>query len=82
MACGAPVISSTAGPLPEVAGDAALLVDPHDRTAIADAIVRVVGDPKLAEELRRRGVVRARHFTWERTASNYAALYRRLARGA
>ncbi len=53
--CGVPVITSNTSSLPEVAGDAALLVDPHDVDAIAEAMYRVVTDPELAAELRRRG---------------------------
>jgi glycosyltransferase involved in cell wall biosynthesis len=78
MACGTPVVCSTASSLPEVAGDAALLVDPHDRDAIAAALGRVVSEPGLAADLRRRGLARAGRFTWERTAAGYAALYQRL----
>ncbi|HEY3079662.1 MAG TPA: glycosyltransferase family 1 protein [Chloroflexota bacterium] len=78
MACGTPVVCSTASSLPEVAGDAALLVDPHDPGAIAEAIRRVVTDPDLADDLRRRGLARAGGFTWARTAAEYAALYRAL----
>jgi glycosyltransferase involved in cell wall biosynthesis len=79
MACGTPVVCSTASSLPEVAGDAALLVDPNDPGAIAAAILRAATDRDLAEDLRRRGLARARGFTWERTAGGYAALYRALA---
>jgi glycosyltransferase involved in cell wall biosynthesis len=65
--------------LPEVAGDAALLVDPHDTPGIADALVRVASDRALADDLRRRGRARAADFTWQRTAAGYVDLYRRLA---
>jgi glycosyltransferase involved in cell wall biosynthesis len=78
MACGTPVVCSTATSLPEVAGDAALLVDPRDPDAIADAVERVVADRALADEMRRRGLARAGRFTWDRTAAGYAALYRGL----
>lgn len=80
MACGAPVICSTAGSLPEVAGDAALFVDARETHDIADAIVRLVTDRPLAEDLRARGLARARTFTWDRAAAEYAALYHRLRR--
>jgi len=79
MACGTPVVSSNASSLPEVAGDAALLVDPHDTAGIADALVRVASDRALADDLRRRGRARAAEFTWARTAGGYVELYRRLA---
>ena len=68
MARGVPVACSNASSLPEVAGDAALLFDPHDETAIAAAIERLLGDLVFAEGLRARGRQRAREFTWERTA--------------
>jgi glycosyltransferase involved in cell wall biosynthesis len=81
MACGTPVVCSTVSSLPEVAGDAALLVDPHDPGAIAAAIVRVVSDAGLAADLRERGLRRAAEFTWERSARDYARVYRELVLG-
>ena len=68
MACGAPVVASNATSSPEVAGDAALLVDPLDAEALAGALVRVLEEPGLGEDLRRKGFERARSFTWESTA--------------
>jgi glycosyltransferase involved in cell wall biosynthesis len=68
MARGVPVACSDASSLPEVAGDAALLFDPHDGAAIASALRRLLDDPALAENLRARGLARVREFTWERTA--------------
>ena len=68
MACGAPVVASSATSSPEVVGDAALLVDPLDADALAAALVRVLEEPTLAEDLRQKGFERARAFTWERTA--------------
>jgi glycosyltransferase involved in cell wall biosynthesis len=68
MARGVPVACSNASSLPEVAGDAALLFDPRDESAIASALQRLLEEPALAESLRARGLVRARAFTWERTA--------------
>jgi glycosyltransferase involved in cell wall biosynthesis len=76
MACGAPVVCSNTTSLPEVAGDAALLVDPHDVDGMADAIARAVSDRALAADLTRRGLARAQEFTWERTAAEYVSLYR------
>ena len=67
MARGVPVACSNASSLPEVAGDAALLFDPRDATAIAGAIERLLGDPALRERSA-PGLARAREFTWERTA--------------
>jgi glycosyltransferase involved in cell wall biosynthesis len=68
MARGVPVACSHASSLPEVAGDAALLFDPEDERAIADAIERLLSDRGEAERLVARGRERARLFTWERTA--------------
>jgi glycosyltransferase involved in cell wall biosynthesis len=74
MATGVPVITSSTSSLPEVAGDAALLVDPHDAGAIAGALTRVLTDQALAADLRARGPERARAFSWERTARETLAL--------
>jgi glycosyltransferase involved in cell wall biosynthesis len=78
MACGTPVVTSNTSSLPEVAGDAALLVDPYDVDAIASALRRVLEDPALAHDLRERGLTRARQFTWERTARETLAVYQQL----
>jgi glycosyltransferase involved in cell wall biosynthesis len=77
MARGVPVACSNASSLPEVAGDAALLFDPHDEAAIAAAIERLWSDRAEAERLRTRGLERVREFTWERTARGTLASYRR-----
>lgn len=68
MACGTPVIASDVPAVREVVGDAALLCDPRSADAITGALVRVLEDPGLADDLRRRGLERARGFTWERAA--------------
>ena len=78
MACGVPVVTSNISSLPEVAGDAALLVDPYSVTAIADAMQKVLSDPSLAAELRERGLARARMFSWEETARKTIAVYERV----
>jgi glycosyltransferase involved in cell wall biosynthesis len=77
MARGVPVACSNASSLPEVAGDAALLFDPLDETAIAEALRRLLNDLALRERLRARGLERAREFTWERTARLTLESYRR-----
>jgi glycosyltransferase involved in cell wall biosynthesis len=74
MASGAPVAASNASCIPEVAGDAAIYFDPRDPHAIAAALVCLVGDEALCAELRQRGHRRAREFSWERTAREYASL--------
>ncbi len=68
MACGTPVVCSNTSSLPEVAGDAALLVDPLDTDTLAEAIIRGLTDEPLRDELRTRGHARARHFTWDGAA--------------
>jgi hypothetical protein len=70
MACGTPVVASAASR--GVVGEAGLLCDPADAQAQANALVRLLDEPGLAEELRRRGLERAREFTWERTAGQLA----------
>lgn len=77
MARGVPVACSNASSLPEVAGDAALLFDPHEETAIAEALRRLLDDSALRESLRTRGLARVREFTWERTARLTLESYRR-----
>jgi glycosyltransferase involved in cell wall biosynthesis len=67
-ACGVPVITSNTSSLPEVAGDAALLVDPHDVDAIADAMARIATDAELRAELERRGQENVKRFSWEKCA--------------
>ena len=76
MAHGAPVVTSLGTATAEVAGDAGLLVDPHDVAAIGDALARVLDDPALADELRERGRIRAAGYTWDRTADLTARAYR------
>ncbi len=68
MARGVPVACSNASSLPEVAGDAALMFDPRDVSEIATALRRLLDEPELAARLRALGLVRAREFTWQRTA--------------
>jgi glycosyltransferase involved in cell wall biosynthesis len=70
MGAGAPVVVSDRGALPEVVGDAGIVVDPTG-AAVAGALRRVLSDPPLARELAQRGVARAREFTWERTAAGW-----------
>jgi glycosyltransferase involved in cell wall biosynthesis len=76
MACGAPVICSNAGPLPEVAGDAGVMLPPSDPAAWANAVVSVLASPARREELRARGFARAAAFSWKRTAEATRDVYR------
>ncbi|MFC1568318.1 glycosyltransferase family 4 protein [Candidatus Margulisiibacteriota bacterium] len=69
MACGLPVIASNASSLPEVVGDAGILVDPRRPDDIAAAMVRVLGDKELKDDLVRKGLERAKKFSWEISAS-------------
>jgi len=80
MACGTPSMTSTTSSLPEVAGDAALLVPPTDVAAIAGALERLVTDAALRADLARRGRARALQFTWERTAERMWEEYDLLSR--
>ena len=76
MASGTPVVTSNVSSLPEVAGDAAILVDPYDVGSIVDGVRRVLTDPVLADELRRKGLARARDFSWERSVARTHDIYR------
>jgi glycosyltransferase involved in cell wall biosynthesis len=77
MARGVPVVTSGRSSLPEVAGDAALLVDPLRAGEIAAAITRVLDDGALRDRMRAQGLEQAARFSWERTAQLTAASYRR-----
>jgi glycosyltransferase involved in cell wall biosynthesis len=77
MACGAPVVTTTGGSLPEVAGDAAALVEPGDDHALAAALAKLAGDPAAREDAAARGRRRADAFAWERCGELTAAAYRR-----
>jgi glycosyltransferase involved in cell wall biosynthesis len=78
MACGVPVVCSNASSLPEVVGDAGLLVPPDDPRAWVEALDQVLCDPGLRAELRGRGLARARQFTWEAAARQTLAVYERV----
>jgi glycosyltransferase involved in cell wall biosynthesis len=78
MACGTPVVVSTAASLPEVVGGAGLQVPPDDAKALAAALQRLLDDKALRETLAQRGLTRARRFTWEGMAQKTASLYRQL----
>jgi glycosyltransferase involved in cell wall biosynthesis len=75
MASGTPVVTSNVSSLPEVVGDAALLIDPYSPEAISDAMRRVLSDESLRNDLRARGFVRAREFSWERSVQRVRAIY-------
>jgi len=77
MACGTPVLTSCVSSLPEVVGDAAILVDPTDTDAISAALARLFDDDVLAKELAERGLARSRMFSWEKTGQGVCAVLRR-----
>ncbi|MCB0049455.1 MAG: glycosyltransferase family 4 protein, partial [Caldilinea sp.] len=76
MACGTPTIVSNVSSLPEVVGDAALLVDPHDTEEMAVAMHRLLTDDDLHAELSEKGLQRARVFSWQRAAQRTLEVYR------
>jgi len=78
LACGAPVVCSNTSSLPEVVGDAAVLVDPRDVGEIAAATECVIGDPSRRAELRARGIAQAAQFSWERAARETLQVYGRV----
>ncbi len=75
MASGTPVVTSNVSSLPEVAGDAAVLVDPYDVSSIVEGMRRVLSDSALANELRRKGLIRARDFSWARSVARTHEIY-------
>jgi glycosyltransferase involved in cell wall biosynthesis len=75
MASGTPVVTSNVSSLPEVTGDAAVLVDPYSVESIVEGIARVLTDPALAADLRRKGPARARQFSWARSVERTHQLY-------
>jgi len=77
MACGTPVVAANTSSIPEIAGDAARLVNPFDPHAIMLAIAELLADPSRREELRRRGLERAASFSWDQTAAATHAVYER-----
>jgi len=82
MACGTPVIASSAASIPEVLGDAGILVDPDDVSGWANAIDAILERIELREQMRAAGLTRAKAFTWARTASITLDAYRQVAAGS
>jgi glycosyltransferase involved in cell wall biosynthesis len=82
MACGTPVIVSNVSSLPEVVGDAGLLINPEDVEGLTVAMWRALTDEKLRHELREKGCRRAQTFSWERAARETLNVYRRVAESA
>ena len=78
MASGTPVVVSNASSLPEVVGDAGILVNPYDAASIADGIRRLLDDSALCQELKTRGVARARAFSWPGSVKRIRSIYQEL----
>jgi glycosyltransferase involved in cell wall biosynthesis len=78
MAQGCPVIASNVSSLPEVVGDAAVLVDPFNTTEIAEAMIKVLADDELKREMSVKGINRAKLFSWDRTAEQYVKVFDRV----
>jgi len=78
LACGAPTVTSKRSSLPEVAGNAALLVNPEDEDEIADALLRLIEDHALREDLSMRAREQSRRFSWEQSAREALAVYKRV----
>jgi glycosyltransferase involved in cell wall biosynthesis len=77
MACGTPVVCSNAASLPEVAGDAACMFDPHDDDSLADAIQRVLGSESMQADMRQKGIKQATKFSWNDVALRHYQIYSR-----
>jgi len=78
MQCGTPVLSSSASSLPEVVGEAGILLDPEDEAAWVEAIVRITTDEDLRTQLREAGLKQAKKFSWAKTAAQTVSVYRAL----
>jgi glycosyltransferase involved in cell wall biosynthesis len=78
MSCGCPVLASNTSSLPEVGSDAALYFEPKDEESIRFAVERLISDTQLQNDLKRKGAERVKEFTWEKTALQSHALYKKL----
>ncbi len=76
MACGIPVITSNTSAIPEIAGDAAMLVDPADHISIAESIEKIISSYQLADSLKQKGLARASQFSWENSAKQLLDIYK------
>ena len=76
MTLGVPVVTSNTSSIPEVTGDAAILIDPNDPIQLAEAILKVISDSQLRQDLIKKGKARAKLFSWERTAKETLKAYR------
>ena len=78
MACGVPVITSNTSSMPEIAGDAAILVNPYKSEEIVRAIEKILNDTEFCENLCQKGIERASLFSWKHMAEMYLKLYKDL----
>jgi len=82
MACGTPIVVSARASLPEVVGDAGLLINPDSVEELSEALARILDDSELAAALRQRGLARAGEFSWARAAHETLAVYEKVLTGA
>ncbi|MBF0273651.1 MAG: glycosyltransferase family 4 protein [Nitrospinae bacterium] len=75
MACGVPVVASNSSSLPEILGDAAVLVDPHNTESISEGIMKILEDPTAPEEYKEKGRLKASAYRWEKTADELLSLF-------
>lgn len=80
MACGTPVITSNTSAMPEIAGDAAIIINPFDENEMANALTSICSDDLLHEEIRQKGYERITHFSWKETAKNTLKLYNEISK--
>ncbi len=80
MACGTPVITSNCTSIPEITGDAAMLIDPWSSNEIAGALSRLIGNPDVKRDLAQKGCSQARKFSWRQTAEATFAVYEKVTR--
>jgi glycosyltransferase involved in cell wall biosynthesis len=78
MQCGTPVISSNSTSLPEVVGDAGILVDPKDQDQLCQAMLDILTDESLRENLKHKGLERAKQFSWEKCANETVEIYKKI----
>jgi len=81
MACGCPVVTSNTSSLPEVVGEAGIMVDPYDVDGLAQAMRRVLTDSKLRDDMVRKGLEQSKKFSWEKAAEQTREVYEKLAAG-
>jgi glycosyltransferase involved in cell wall biosynthesis len=78
MQCEVPVIASNTTSIPEVVGDAGILVDPKDVDALCQALLDLLTDNSLSQELKRKGLERAKLFSWDKSAADTVEVYKRI----